>query len=225
MSKVRTTHDDIFIGKTYHLVNGMAVSDPIPDKYHFYYKARWVSNINLTKRIAIRKINAFPITFVFEVIIGYVDNIQHPQNMINYSVTHSLSDNPTILDLLDYFFKTTNDYLNHDYPKEVYLMHYIYNKGRVTFMSFKPPGLRFGFMFKGQDSLRIVNLQQDPANHDYSFQFGLNSGTINVAEVAQIFDTIWDQEDYFYMLVLVFQIIISFVKLEKIIINSLKYIR
>jgi hypothetical protein len=40
MSTVRTGHEDAFIGKIYHYVNKIAISDPIPDKYHFYYKAR-----------------------------------------------------------------------------------------------------------------------------------------------------------------------------------------
>jgi hypothetical protein len=53
MMKVRTGREDVFIVKTYRLVNGVAVSDSIPDKYHFYYNARWVSNINFTKRIEI----------------------------------------------------------------------------------------------------------------------------------------------------------------------------
>jgi hypothetical protein len=136
MSKVRIGHEDVFIAKTYYLVNGVAVSDPIPDKYHFYYNAPCVSNISPTKRIAIRKIKAFPITFIFEAIIGYVDNIQQPQNMINYPVMFSLSDNQNILDLLDYFCKITNDYLNHDYPNSGFTMYYQYNKGRVTLMSF-----------------------------------------------------------------------------------------
>jgi hypothetical protein len=44
-------------------------------------------------------------TVVFEVIIGYADNILIPLNMVNYSITHSLSDNQTILELLDFFDK------------------------------------------------------------------------------------------------------------------------
>jgi hypothetical protein len=103
-------------------------------------------------------------TFVFEVIIGYTDNVLVPLNMINYSIIYSLSDNQSILELLDNFCKTTNEYLIHDHPNAAYTMSYQYNKGNVNLTSFFPPDLRFAFMFKGQDSLRIVNLQQDPAN-------------------------------------------------------------
>jgi hypothetical protein len=74
----------MFIGKTYHLVNGAPVHDIIPDKYDFYYNSRWASNLSNTKRIAIRKIKAFPMTFVFEVTIGYVDNVLLPINMITF---------------------------------------------------------------------------------------------------------------------------------------------
>jgi hypothetical protein len=76
MHKVRTVNKYVFIGKTYHLVNSIAVSDLIPAKYHFYYNAGWVFNNSPTKRIAIRKIKSFPMIFVFEAIVGYVDNIQ-----------------------------------------------------------------------------------------------------------------------------------------------------
>jgi hypothetical protein len=41
--------------------------------------------------------------YVFEAIIGYVDNVLQPQNMINYPIMCSLSDNQTILELLDFF--------------------------------------------------------------------------------------------------------------------------
>jgi hypothetical protein len=54
------------LSKTYHLVNGVPVPDPIPDKYPFYYNPRWVSNLSNTKRIAIRKIKVFPMTFSFK---------------------------------------------------------------------------------------------------------------------------------------------------------------
>jgi hypothetical protein len=179
MSKVRKGHEDVFIGKAYHLIKGVAVPDPIPDKYHFYYNARWISNPSNTKPIAISKIKVFSMTFIFEVIIGYAHNKLVPLNMINYSIAFSLSDNQTILELLNYFCKTTNEYLNNDYLKAGYKMSYQYNKGIVTLNSFFSPGLRFAFIFKGQDSLRIFNLQQDLANSGYSMQFGLNSGTLN----------------------------------------------
>jgi hypothetical protein len=77
-------------------------------------------------------------TFVFEVIIGYADNILIPLNMINYSVTYSLSDNQSILELLDYFCKATNEYLNHDHPIAGYTMSYQYKKGNITLTSFFP---------------------------------------------------------------------------------------
>jgi hypothetical protein len=35
MSKVRTGHEDVFIGKTYYLLNGIPVSDPIPENIIF----------------------------------------------------------------------------------------------------------------------------------------------------------------------------------------------
>jgi hypothetical protein len=173
MSKVRTRHEYAFIDKTYYMNNGIAVSDPIPDKYHFYYNVRWISNLSNTKRIAIRKIKAFSMTFVFEAIIGYVDDILQPHNLINYPILCSLSDYQTILELLDYFCKTTNEYLIHDHLNTGYAMNFLYNKGRVAFMSFFPLGLGFALMFTGQDSLRIFNLQQDPMNPGYSIQFGL----------------------------------------------------
>jgi hypothetical protein len=44
MSKVRIGHEDVSIGKTYHLVHRVAVPVPVPDIYHFYYNARWISH-------------------------------------------------------------------------------------------------------------------------------------------------------------------------------------
>jgi hypothetical protein len=72
-------------------------------------------------------------------------------------------------------------------------MYYQYNQGRLTFMSYFPPCLRFLFIFKGNDSLRIVNLQQDPANPGYTLKFGLNIGTPNNPVVTKTFDTIWNR--------------------------------
>jgi hypothetical protein len=89
MSKDRICHEDVCIDKTYHFINGVDVPDSIPDKYPFYYKARWISNHIHTKRIAKRTIKAFTMTFLFELIIGYADNILVPLNMINIYITFS----------------------------------------------------------------------------------------------------------------------------------------
>jgi hypothetical protein len=58
-------------------------------------------------------------TFVFDVVILYVDNVVTPQNMINYSIMRSLSDNQTTLELLGHFWKITNEFLAHDHPLQI----------------------------------------------------------------------------------------------------------
>jgi hypothetical protein len=70
MTNVRVDHEDVFIAKIYHIeylaVNPgsapvpIAVREPIPDKYLFFYYSKWVSNQSNTKRIAIRKIKVLP---------------------------------------------------------------------------------------------------------------------------------------------------------------------
>jgi hypothetical protein len=198
MTKVRIGHEDVFITKTYHMDNnGVAVTDPIPDKYHFYYNARWVSSISQKKRIAIIKIKAYPMTFVFEAIITYVDNIVQPQNQFDYIIIFTLSNTQSIFDPLDYFVKTTNDHLSHDHPNAGYILNYQYNNGRVTLYSTFPPGLGFTFILCGMDSLQIFNLQQDPGNPGFSVIFNLTMGDQNVQPVMQIYNTIWDRSKLF----------------------------
>jgi hypothetical protein len=64
MTKVRIGHEEIFQANTYHYNNGALVHDIIPNKYHFDFNPRWVSNTSTTKRIAIRKRKVFPLTFI-----------------------------------------------------------------------------------------------------------------------------------------------------------------
>jgi hypothetical protein len=128
MTKVRIGYEDVFIGKSYHLDNnGIAISDPIPDKYHFYYNARCVSNISPTKRIAIRKIKAYLMTFVFEDVISYLDNLAQPQNQFDDFIIFTFSENQSIFDLIAHFVKTTNDHLSHDHLNAGYILNYQYN--------------------------------------------------------------------------------------------------
>jgi hypothetical protein len=114
MTKVRTGHEDVFIGRTYILVNELRLSQEIPDKYHFDYNTRWVSNTSLTKRIAIRKRKVYPMVFVSNILIEFMDNGMH--NAIEHNIIYSLSDVRSIFELLDYFVNETNRYLAIEFP-------------------------------------------------------------------------------------------------------------
>jgi hypothetical protein len=188
MTKVRIGHEDVFIAKTYHKnpLTGMFIQDPIPDKYHFHFDSKWVSNISNTKRIAVRKIKVYPMTFVFEAIIGYVDDIHVPQRMYKYFISHSLSEKDSILDILDYFCEKVNNFVNIDYPNINYTINYSYNRGYVLFQSTFPPELQFRFVLK-EHALRIFNVDQDPGNPGFSVEYPLNDDSQNVPATFQGF--------------------------------------
>jgi hypothetical protein len=111
----------------------------------------------------VRKIKVYPIVFLFEAIIGYVDDMLNPQHGYKYSIVPSLSDKDSILNLLDYFFNKVNELVNIDHPNVNYAMNYNYDKGFVLFQSTFPSGLQFQFMLQDQ-ALKIFNVQQDPQN-------------------------------------------------------------
>jgi hypothetical protein len=197
MSKVRIGHEDAFIARTYPFDGNIIVPEPIPDKYHFYYNSRWVSNQSNTKQIAVRKIKVYPMTFIFGVVIVYIDNVINPQNKYDHSIFYSLSDRNSIFDLLDNFINKTNSYLAIDHPNSAYIMGYTYDKGNITFYSSCPPGLGFTFFFINPDSLRIFNLQPDPNNPNFSIRFNLTAGDQNTPVILQISNTIWDRSKLF----------------------------
>jgi hypothetical protein len=197
MTKVRTGHEDVFIAKTYHLVNSAPVSDPIPNKYRFYYNPRWVSNQRNVKQIAVRKIKVYPITFIFGAVIVYTDNVINPQKVHDHNIFYSLSDRNNIFDLLDNFINKTNLYLDIYHPNSAYIMGYTYDKGNGTFYSSFLPGLGFTFFFINPDSLRIFILQPDPNNQNFSMPFNLTEGDQNTPAILQTFSTIWDRSKLF----------------------------
>jgi hypothetical protein len=147
--------------------------------------------------IARRKIKAYPMTFVFEAVISYVENVAQPQNQFDYIIIFTLSITQSIFDHRDYFVKTTNDHLSHDHPNAGYILNYQYNNGRVTFYSSFPPGLGFTFILCGMDLLQIFNLQQDPLNPGFSITFNLTMRDQNNPGIMQIFNTIWNKSKLF----------------------------
>jgi hypothetical protein len=98
MSKVRIGHEDVFIGQTYDRDCKTFVQDTIPDKYYFYYNPRWVANMNQIKRIAIRKIKAFPMTFVFSADIEFSDG-NAPPNRLTHNIAHAFNENNTVMNI------------------------------------------------------------------------------------------------------------------------------
>jgi hypothetical protein len=68
--------------------------------------------------------------------------------------------------------------------------------------------------------LKLFNLNEDPNNPGSSDVFQLTEGDQNTQPIIHVFrDIAWDRTRLFYTPVLVLQIIITFVKLEKIITN------
>jgi hypothetical protein len=154
MSKVRIGHEDAFIGQTYHRYGDTFVQDTIPEKYHFYYNPNWV---------AIRKIKAFPMTFVFEALIGYLTDIHDHQSTITHVIKIAFTENQDILDMLESFCKRINELVANDLPNTDYAIKYQYNKGNVILSSNFSTMLLFQFVFSG-NTTKIFNVNEDPNN-------------------------------------------------------------
>jgi hypothetical protein len=90
MSKVRIGHEDVFIA---HVMN----SDNILEKYHFDFNHKWIANSSDKKRIAVRKIKAFPMNVTAEIGFAINDPDRNPQNTTFH---YALIGNQPISDFL-----------------------------------------------------------------------------------------------------------------------------
>jgi hypothetical protein len=106
MSKVRIGHEDVFIP---HVTN----SDPIPEKYHFNFNHLWIANSSDTKRIAVRKIKAYPMNVTAEIGFAINDPDGNPQNTTFH---YALIGNQPITDLLIYIVSEINKFIDILYP-------------------------------------------------------------------------------------------------------------
>jgi hypothetical protein len=158
MSKVRIVHEDVFIGKTYHY-NNIVVKDPIPEKYHFYYNVRWISNLSNIKSISIRKIKVFPSKLVSVISIEFIDYTMHSQKI---NIVYSLANNNSIFDILDNFCNESNRLVNAEHPNFGLAMKYKYNMSMIEITSNFPQSLQYSFILVVDDTLRIFNDTEDP---------------------------------------------------------------
>jgi hypothetical protein len=123
----------------------------IPDKYNFDYNTRWVSNISPTKRIELRKIKVYPMIFISNILIEFMDQGMH--NVIEHNIIYALSDDNNIFELLDNFVKESNRYLAIEFPNTTMTITYQINNSIVLFTSILPMPLGFRFIFIGSNTL------------------------------------------------------------------------
>jgi hypothetical protein len=194
MTKVRTGHEDVFIGRTYILENGLHRSIEIPDKYHFDYNTRWVSNTSSTKRIAIRKIKVYPIVCISNILTEFMDQGMH--NTIEHNIIYALSDDRSIFELLDYFVNETHRYLAIEYPNAQMTITYQYNNSVVLFTSTFLMPLGFRCTLIGGDMLKVFNVNEDPNNPGQSLPYRLYDNQSNPA--YQAFKKIWDRNSFVF---------------------------
>jgi hypothetical protein len=86
-------------------------------------------------------------SFDFEAIIGYVNDIHHPVNLITHNIDYTLLETLSILDLFDIVCININNYLTQDFPNANYIILYRYDKGIITFCSKCDALLHFSFCF------------------------------------------------------------------------------
>jgi hypothetical protein len=122
MSKVRVDYKDVFI-KTF------VVNEEIPEKYTFNFHSKWVANDSPTKRIAIRKIEVFPMTFTaiarFGIDSGALDQYGVPIRKYEV-ILFTLTGKKSITEFIDYLVRSMNNLLQQYYHANGYAVTYTY---------------------------------------------------------------------------------------------------
>jgi hypothetical protein len=162
MSKVRVEHEDVFI-------RNIESEEEIPGKYHFDFNSNWVSNNSSTKRICVRKIEVFPMTFTAGAGIGF-RRPNHTHFLKNIMFT--LTGNKIITDYLDYLELKINEYLYTYYSNNNYIVSYVYSKTNLAFIASiehnnnpnSGPQLRISFFGY---AIKIFNITDDIYTIDY----------------------------------------------------------
>jgi hypothetical protein len=189
MTKVRIGHEDVFIAKTYHHDNTGFIRESIPDKYHFHFNPKWISNTSNTKRIAVRKIKVLPITFISTIRISFIDN--QSANFIKYDITFSLTESNTIFDLMDNFIKEVNATLKQAYPNVRLEISYRSKINLIGIFCNFAQNLQFTMTLRGIDTPKIFNTNSDSLHPNNSVAMPIFSNH-NLPSI--IFETIWNKK-------------------------------
>jgi hypothetical protein len=192
MTKARIGHEEVFIAKTYHRNDAGFVRESIPDKYHFHFNPKWISNTSNTKRIAVRKIKVFPMTFISTIRISFIDN--QAANIITHDITFSLTEDKSIFDLMENFVKETNATIKEEYPNVRLEISYRSEINLIGIFCNFAQNLQFTMTLRGIDTLRIFNPNPDPLHINNSVAIPINS---NHGLPSVVFETIWNKKRLF----------------------------
>jgi hypothetical protein len=111
MRKVIIDREDV-------LIQNVSALTYIPDVYNFDFSSKWVANNSPTKRIAIRKIKIFPMTFTSIAIFSF-DNPNIPNTRVSDVIAFTLRGE-SITKYLDYMVRKMNSSLELYYPNDNY---------------------------------------------------------------------------------------------------------
>jgi hypothetical protein len=130
MSKVRVDYEDVII-KTF------TVNEEISEKYTFNFDSKWVANDSPTKRIAIRKIEIFPMTFTSITKFTFTDPSDINNRIIDV-ILFMLTGKKTITEFIDYIVRAMNNRLQKYYYEYGWVITYTYFGSLLTFITNAP---------------------------------------------------------------------------------------